>query len=74
MCSHPRGVTRIFPFSGVAGEGCGVIVEGLAPITEEAVATPPVADTKAITPFPCPLANSYAFNFEVHICFCSYLF
>lgn len=37
------------PYSGVAGEGCGVIVEGSAPITEEAVATPPVSDTKAST-------------------------
>ena len=31
-------------FSGVAGEGCGVIVEGSA---EEAVATPPAGDSKA---------------------------
>lgn len=34
-------------FSGVAGEGCGVIVEGSAAITEEAVATPPAGDSKA---------------------------
>lgn len=34
-------------FSGVAGEGAGVVVEGSAPITEEAVATPPAGDSKA---------------------------
>lgn len=32
-------------FSGVSGEGCGVIVEGFAPA--EAVATPPTEDSKA---------------------------
>lgn len=32
--------------SGVSGEGSGVIVEGFAPATEEAVATPAAADTK----------------------------
>ena len=37
----------IFLYSGVSGEGCGVNVEGSAPITEEAIATPPVDDTKA---------------------------
>ncbi|PKI43581.1 hypothetical protein CRG98_036011 [Punica granatum] len=41
--NHIEALLRI---SGVAGEGCGVIVEGFAPITED-VATPPVADTKA---------------------------
>lgn len=34
-------------YRGVAGEGCGVTVEGSAPITEETIATPPVTDTKA---------------------------
>ncbi|CAL5436969.1 unnamed protein product [Camellia sinensis] len=33
--------------SGVSGEGCGVTIEGSAPVIEEAIATPPVADTKA---------------------------
>jgi hypothetical protein len=31
----------------ISGEGCGVTVEGSASITEEAIATPPVGDTKA---------------------------
>lgn len=35
--------------SGVSAEGSGVIVEGSVPITEETVATPPPADTKAST-------------------------
>ena len=39
----------IFHCSGVSGEGSGVTVEGCAPITEEAIATPPVGDTKAST-------------------------
>ncbi|KAK4754601.1 hypothetical protein SAY87_002705 [Trapa incisa] len=42
--NHIEALLRI---SGVAGDGCGVIVEGFAPITEEAVATPSVTDTKA---------------------------
>ncbi|KAI6686423.1 hypothetical protein NL676_032336 [Syzygium grande] len=42
--NHVEALLRI---SGVDAEGCGVIVEGFAPITEEALATPPVADTKA---------------------------
>ncbi|XP_030513737.1 elongation factor 1-delta-like [Rhodamnia argentea] len=42
--NHIEALLRI---SGVSEEGCGVIVEGLAPITEEAVATPPVCDTKS---------------------------
>ncbi|XP_030443770.1 elongation factor 1-delta [Syzygium oleosum] len=42
--NHIEALLRI---SGVDAEGCGVIVEGFAPITEEALATPPVADTKA---------------------------
>ena len=33
--------------SGVSADGCGVIVEGSAPITGDAVATPPVGDSKA---------------------------
>ncbi|KAH0992319.1 hypothetical protein GBA52_003802 [Prunus armeniaca] len=40
-------ITALLRISGVSGQGSGVIVEGSAPITEEAVATPPVADTKA---------------------------
>ena len=39
----------IFHSSGVSEEGCGVIIEGAAPIEEEAIATPPVGDTKAST-------------------------
>ncbi|KAJ7956059.1 Elongation factor 1-delta [Quillaja saponaria] len=42
--NHIEALLRI---SGVSGEGSGVTVKGSAPITEEAVATPPVADTKA---------------------------
>ncbi|KAL5543933.1 hypothetical protein UlMin_007717 [Ulmus minor] len=42
--NHIEALLRI---SGVAGEGCGVIVEGFAPITKEAVATPPAGDSKA---------------------------
>ncbi|XP_024026301.1 elongation factor 1-delta [Morus notabilis] len=42
--NHIEALLRI---SGVAGEGSGVVVEGAAPITEEAVATPPVGDSKA---------------------------
>jgi len=41
---HIEALLRI---SGVSGEGCGVTIEGYAPVTEEAVATPPAADTKA---------------------------
>lgn len=37
--------------SGVSGEGCGVTIEGSAPITGEAVATPPAGDSKASTFF-----------------------
>ncbi|KAI5336070.1 hypothetical protein L3X38_026204 [Prunus dulcis] len=40
-------ITALLRISGVSGQGSGVIVEGSAPVTEEAVATPPVADTKA---------------------------
>ncbi|KAI3442053.1 uncharacterized protein J3R85_001638 [Psidium guajava] len=42
--NHIEALLRI---SGVSAEGCGVTVAGFAPITEEAVATPPVGDTKA---------------------------
>ena len=42
--NHIEALLRI---SGVAGEGCGVIVEGSAAITKEAVATPPAGDSKA---------------------------
>ncbi|KAL2459604.1 Elongation factor 1-delta 2 [Forsythia ovata] len=42
--NHIEALLRI---SGVSGEGSGVIVEGSAPIPEEAIATPPAADTKA---------------------------
>ncbi|KAA8540687.1 hypothetical protein F0562_024394 [Nyssa sinensis] len=41
--NHIEALLRI---SGVSGEGCGVTIEGSAPITE-AVATPPAADSKA---------------------------
>uniref|UniRef100_A0A2K1YBF5 Translation elongation factor EF1B beta/delta subunit guanine nucleotide exchange domain-containing protein n=2 Tax=Populus trichocarpa TaxID=3694 RepID=A0A2K1YBF5_POPTR len=42
--THIDALLRI---SGVEAEGCGVVVEGSAPITKEAIATPPSADTKA---------------------------
>ncbi|GMP76604.1 hypothetical protein CsSME_00033210 [Camellia sinensis var. sinensis] len=42
--NHIEALLRI---SGVSGEGCGVTIEGSAPVIEEAIATPPVADTKA---------------------------
>ncbi|XP_039154606.1 elongation factor 1-delta 1 [Eucalyptus grandis] len=35
--NHIEALLRI---SGVSAEGCGVVVEGFAPITEEAIATP----------------------------------
>ncbi|CAL9216771.1 unnamed protein product, partial [Arabidopsis halleri] len=41
--NHIDALLRI---SGVSAEGSGVIIEGSAPITEEAVATPPAADSK----------------------------
>ncbi|KAG2320626.1 hypothetical protein Bca52824_013839 [Brassica carinata] len=41
--SHIDALLRI---SGVSAEGSGVIVEGSAPVVEEAVATPPAADSK----------------------------
>ncbi|CAK9141077.1 unnamed protein product [Ilex paraguariensis] len=42
--NHIEALLRL---SGVSAEGCGVTVEGSAPITEEAVSTPPVVDTKS---------------------------
>ncbi|KAM1443290.1 hypothetical protein ACFX2I_039582 [Malus domestica] len=42
--NHIAALLRI---SGVCGEGSGVTIEGSAPVTREAVATPPVADSKA---------------------------
>ncbi|CAH9078166.1 unnamed protein product [Cuscuta epithymum] len=41
--NHIDALLRI---SGVTGEGCGVIIEGSAPVTE-CVATPPASDPKA---------------------------
>ncbi|KAL7099282.1 hypothetical protein ACP275_09G073700 [Erythranthe tilingii] len=41
--NHIEALLRI---SGVSGEGSGVTIEGSAPVSE-AIATPPVADTKA---------------------------
>ncbi|XP_010548303.1 PREDICTED: elongation factor 1-delta 1-like [Tarenaya hassleriana] len=41
--NHIDALLRI---SGVSAEGSGVTVEGFAPITEEAVATPPAEDSK----------------------------
>ncbi|KAL6129794.1 hypothetical protein ACLB2K_073143 [Fragaria x ananassa] len=46
--NHIAALLRI---SGVSGEGCGVTIEGCAPITGEAVATPPVGDSKASIQF-----------------------
>ncbi|KAL7600974.1 hypothetical protein Lser_V15G22216 [Lactuca serriola] len=42
--THIDALLRIF---GVSAEGSGVVVEGSASFPEEAIATPPVADTKA---------------------------
>jgi hypothetical protein len=47
--------------SGVEAEGCGVVVKGSAPITEEAIATPPSAETKASIDFSCELAIGLSF-------------
>ncbi|XP_073272045.1 elongation factor 1-delta 1-like isoform X1 [Primulina huaijiensis] len=41
--NHIEALLRI---SGVSGEGCGVTIEGSAPATKEAIATPPVSDSK----------------------------
>ncbi|BBH02578.1 Translation elongation factor EF1B/ribosomal protein S6 family protein [Prunus dulcis] len=54
-------ITALLRISGVSGQGSGVIVEGSAPVTEEAVATPPVADTKASTFLPNLLSCLFAF-------------
>ncbi|CAI9113374.1 OLC1v1013961C1 [Oldenlandia corymbosa var. corymbosa] len=40
-------ITALLRISGVSEEGSGVTIEGFAPATEEAVATPPAADAKA---------------------------
>ncbi|XP_059633651.1 elongation factor 1-delta-like [Cornus florida] len=40
-------IDALLRISGVCGEGCGVTVEGSAPVTENAVATPATVDTKA---------------------------
>ncbi|KAG6754186.1 hypothetical protein POTOM_042197 [Populus tomentosa] len=50
--THIDALLRI---SGVEAEGCGVVVEGSAPIIKEAIATPPSADTKARFYFSCDL-------------------
>nr|GMD39141.1 elongation factor 1-delta-like [Ipomoea batatas] len=41
-----KHIDALLRISGVSGEGCGVIIEGSAPIPA-GVATPPAADTKA---------------------------
>ncbi|XP_038684865.1 elongation factor 1-delta 1-like [Tripterygium wilfordii] len=40
-------IDALLRISGVTAEGSGVTISGCAPITEEAVATPPVSDTKS---------------------------
>ncbi|KAK2988732.1 hypothetical protein RJ640_020997, partial [Escallonia rubra] len=40
-------IDALLRLSGVSAEGCGVTIEGSACIVEEAIATPPAADTKA---------------------------
>jgi hypothetical protein len=50
-------------YSGVSAEGSGVIVEGSAPITEEAVATPPAADSKV-----CLIVSMFSHNVFVKLC------
>ncbi|KAK3038121.1 hypothetical protein RJ639_029575 [Escallonia herrerae] len=40
-------IDALLRLSGVSAEGCGVTIEGSASIVEEAIATPPAADTKA---------------------------
>lgn len=42
-----KHIDALLRLTGVSGEGCGVSIEGSAPITKEAVATPPNIDTKA---------------------------
>ncbi|XP_019167084.1 PREDICTED: elongation factor 1-delta-like [Ipomoea nil] len=41
-----KHIDALLRISGVSGEGCGVVIEGSAPIPA-GVATPPAADTKA---------------------------
>ncbi|KAG5523082.1 hypothetical protein RHGRI_035031 [Rhododendron griersonianum] len=53
--NHIEALLRI---SGVSGEGCGVTIKGSAPVIEEAVATPPAADTKASSTS-LPVANLF---------------
>lgn len=43
---HLKFASNVLLCSGVSAEGSGVIVEGSAPVSEEAVATPPAADSK----------------------------
>lgn len=43
-------LVQFLSFSGVSGEGSGVVVQGYAPISGEAVATPPAGDSKASIP------------------------
>ncbi|XP_042499074.1 elongation factor 1-delta-like [Macadamia integrifolia] len=45
VCRWYNHIDALLRLSGVSGEGHGVAIEGFAP--EEAIATPPVADTKA---------------------------
>ncbi|XP_010275030.1 PREDICTED: elongation factor 1-delta-like [Nelumbo nucifera] len=47
VCRWYHHIDALLRLSGVSGEGQGVKVEGSASITEEVIATPPVADTKA---------------------------
>nr|GMC72189.1 elongation factor 1-delta 1-like [Ipomoea batatas] len=60
-----KHIDALLRISGVSGEGCGVIVEGFAPIPA-GVATPPAADTKVtqLIVFHCSLA------FQVCCCNC----
>ncbi|XAR67905.1 hypothetical protein NMG60_11002843 [Bertholletia excelsa] len=47
VCRWYNHIEALLRMSGVSEEGCGVIIEGSAPVIEEAVATPPAGDTKA---------------------------
>ncbi|XP_057458914.1 elongation factor 1-delta-like [Lotus japonicus] len=42
-----KHIDALLRISGVSGEGSGVIVDGSSLVAEDAVATPPAADTKA---------------------------
>lgn len=46
VCRWYNHIDALLRISGVSAEGCGVVIEGSAPITE-AVATPPSDETKA---------------------------